>query len=149
MTGWHLHGEGDAAYIHRPAERCGITGCRPVVIIDVEDEAAAETLACAYWNADPVSSPWDALSTKVQRHLANYMQAALRSLSQPPRPTEPTGRYAVVVDSEGVEWLRSRDGFWCHTVTGEGLGLSGLSRWRMARWEDIAAPKVLSQGVES
>lgn len=109
---------------------------RPLVVIDPEDREQVERLAMALS---------DSYEDDFAPYEADHMQVALRSLIEPPKPEEPTGRYAVVVDREGVEWLRKDvEAMWCsQTAKTEGGLIDG--HWR--HYGDISAVRVLSEGV--
>jgi hypothetical protein len=114
-------------------------GPRPLVVIDPEDRKQVERLR-------------DLMDIEVIRqngapnplHVSpgmrgNALQAALRSLLEPPKPLEPTGLGAVVEDADGADWHRTAEGRW---IAGDGL------RCRAGGWGHIAAVKVLSDGVQ-
>lgn len=106
--------------------------CAPVVVIDPEDREQVERLVASLgalsfsvWGCGAVSA----------------MQAALREFAnpKPPKPEEPTGLGAVVVDALGGRWVRTDPGAvawteWDHPVT-------------RAAYRNIDAVKVLSPGV--
>ena len=130
MTGWHLHGEGDSAYVHRPAEPCHIAGCRPVVVLDPEDAETVEKTVKAYNGTGLVGT-----SNVVA------MQRALRSLIQPPRPTEPTGLAALIRDGNGTYWIRIQTDYsspWMRR---------GAKNFPLHKYADLADPvEVLGEG---
>lgn len=75
---------------------------RPLVVIDPEDREQVERLWRIWTNLAPD-----------HRLAQDCMQAALREFAhpKPPRPEEPTGLGAVVVDRDGSELVRvARDG---------------------------------------
>lgn len=98
---------------------------RPLVVIDAEDHEQVERFAKA-----------------LMMHTESA-QMALRSLVTPPKPVEPTGRYAVVVDAHGDEWLRAAVGHapWLQS------GYFTVANW--TNYDEITAVKVLSEGVPS
>lgn len=105
---------------------------RPLVVIDPEDAETVRRLADLM--------PWALHSEDTPR-----LQAALRELAdpKPPKPDEPTGIGAVVVDRDGVTWVRaSRRTTVNHWRCAD---VSGIGRKPYAR---IDAVEVLSEGVE-
>ena len=105
---------------------------RPLVVIDPGDREQVERLADAF---TAIEDP--PVNTAGQHRVAS-MQAALRSLIAPPRPEEPTGLGAVVVDDEGHTHVLSRS-----PAQHPWVGADG--KWR--EWRDIDAVRVLSEGV--
>jgi hypothetical protein len=100
----------------------------PVVVIDPEDDATLSRL-------------WRLLPDNIVS--IDQLQAALREFVNP-KPEEPTGRYAVVEDSDGQEWCRidvSNGYAW------QKLGQAGTERHRYDMYRNIDAVKVLSPGV--
>lgn len=61
------------------------------------------------------------------------------------RPDEPMGRYAVVLDDEGNEWLRMPSGMWHEQHTG--TRAEEYPEYRISHYEGVAAVRVLSEGV--
>jgi hypothetical protein len=113
---------------------------RPLVVIDPEDREAVQHLANLFGTQPDC--------------LANYgfdaMQAALREFANPapPKPEEPTGLGAVVVDSNDVTWV----------LAGRDLPTTTPDNWRafdgpcVGDWQPysrIDARRVLSEGVTS
>lgn len=103
---------------------------RPLVVIDPEDHEQVrnvlETFGHQYTHWTPELD-----------HNVTKFQAALRSLTAPPKPDEPTGLGAVVEDATGEHWIRAaRIKHGWHRPMGT---------W--AAYVDISAVKVLSQGV--
>ena len=121
-------------------EEHGAEPVRPLVVIDPEDREQVERLTQTYLR------DYDGVDTVAQVGEVDSMQAALRSLVAPPKPEEPTGRYAVVEDSEGIEWCRidSVIGAFCW----QRLGQPGRAETSYAKWSGINAVRVLSKGVE-
>ena len=115
---------------------------RPLVVIDPDSAEDCERLAKA-WSGLRYAE----LGDKPMRLNAYRAQAALREFATPtpPKPDEPQNRYAVVLDADDVEWVRSRDGFWAH-VRQEA---HGMTRWSTRSWDDITVTRVLSEGVTS
>lgn len=105
---------------------------RPLVVIDPEDAHQVGALADLFFQGKNFS-------------LESQM-AALRDFANPtpPKPDEPLGLGAVVEDADGTKWLR-HDSVAIHR------------RWlntddcdtRFRAWDEIAAVKVLSAGVQS
>lgn len=106
---------------------------RPLVVIDPEDRDQVEDICRRYVEA--YGGRWDGREKPV-----SDMQAALRSLVEPPKPEEPTGLGAVVEDADGIRYV-------LHGVPdGEGwCDPDGIGR----RWGSISAVRVLSEGVTS
>jgi hypothetical protein len=107
---------------------------RPLVVIDPEDREQVERLAEAVNAA--IASPERMTSLEV-------MQAALREFADPtpPKPDEPTGLGAVVVDESEVEWVHLGSGLWCYgTTDGPSHGFE---------WAHVHAVRVLSEGVQA
>jgi hypothetical protein len=73
---------------------------RPVVVIDPTDRAAMKRLAEAYI---AVSLRNDSITDRLTRALTEYANPT------PPKPEEPLGLGAVVVDDEGVAWVLADD----------------------------------------
>lgn len=104
-----------------------LTPLRPLVVIDPESAEDCERLG-RLWN----------------KHAR--VADALREFAdpKPPRPEEPTGLGAVVEDSKGVRWVRSREdkpgllgAVWENSA--------GLSH---SPWTGIDVVRVLSEGVQ-
>lgn len=110
---------------------------RRVLVVDPENRKQAERLQTALVAHTPRElrggdrNVWDA-------QFLDGTQAALRSLIEPPKPPEPTGLGAVVEDTEGADWHRTRDGRW---IAEDGL------RSRAAGYAAIDVVRVLSEGV--
>ena len=106
---------------------------RPLVVIDPENREQVERL-CAAMKANG----W----TGIDDEAPDDMQTALRSLLEPERPEEPKGKYAVVQDASGAEWVR---------CTNEGrsdwLRAGWFTSEEWTDWSEIRAVKVLSEGV--
>ena len=123
---------GDVASID--VERVSING-RPLVVIDPEDREQVERLARICHDLDGVEL--DNPEPMTTRGLA--MRQALRSLIAPPKPPEPTGLGAVVEDEDGEAWVRyARQ----HSTAPWVNGTTSVE------WEDIAAVRILSEGVD-
>lgn len=111
---------------------------RPLVVIDPEDKQATLRLAECYLSENPgVYAP----VTRV----ADRLQAALREFANPtpPKPVEPTGLGAVVVDDFGTTWTRVFEASSPEEFTSD-RWVSGHAR---SSYADIDAVKVLSEGV--
>lgn len=123
-----------------------VTDARPLVVIDPEDREQTARLAdlfCeARWchTAAGDSDECDPLTRSAMREaLAAFANPT------PPKPPEPTGLGAVVEDASGHRWVRA------------GLGVAGADAtpWQgvypgpveRRHWRDIAAVRVLSEGV--
>lgn len=68
------------------------------------------------------------------------MQAALREFANPtpPKPEEPTGEWAVVMDANGNVWTRMNDVHWS----------SAASPNNRQTWGELDVVRVLSEGVQ-
>lgn len=102
------------------------------VVLDPEDRQQMERLR------DALGAPTSPLGFGWQ-----WLQRVLRSLTVDPKPDEPTGLGAVVEDTEGDRWVR-----WTCDPDPE------IQPWTAADeggadhvWADLAAVKVLSEGV--
>lgn len=123
---------GSPAFIFATGGESQYADARPLVVIDPESIKQADRLAELYWSPSTIG--------KASR---DRMQAALRKFAEPtpPKPEEPTRLGAVVEDSKGHRWL----------VVGGPQRFS--DEWyspdlnTRARWADIDAVKVLSEGV--
>jgi hypothetical protein len=106
---------------------------RPLVVIDPEDDN------------DDVSRLWRLLPNRLVS--IDQLQDALREFADPtpPKPDEPMGKYAVVEDTDGVEWVRiDPAGFgW------QRLGDPSTEHNAYASWDGFDAVRVLSEGVPS
>ncbi len=100
-----------------------------LIVLDAEDREQVERLYDLFSDTDH-ESPVDG------------MQAALRSLLTPPKPEEPTGLGAVVVDEGGHVWVR------VHETYGDFLWRMEVPNTCAAKWADINAVRVLSEGVQ-
>lgn len=106
---------------------------RPLVIIDPEDHEQVRRINDAQ-NREyirrgvPVAADED----------VEVLQAALRSLIADPKPDEPLGLGAVVVDANGTRWIRTGD-----------CSLDWVTEFNTEThpWSKIAAVRVLSEGV--
>lgn len=99
---------------------------RPLVVIDPENREQVKRLTDAYLAQ---------FGFAFADHRTDAMQAALRSLITPPRPPEPMGLGAVVVNDQGREFVRMHDGWW------RGDEPCSLN------WAAVHAVRVLSEGV--
>ena len=113
----------------------GLSRARPLVVIDPEDREQVERLA------ERIGHLW-----RSENYVADVVQAALREFANPtpPKPEEPTGLGAVVEDSDGDLWT---------SVTNKGAS----DRWQpnnlrsdseRREWDDLAAVRVLSEGIQ-
>lgn len=114
---------------------------RPLVVIDPEDREQVEALAKGFHESDHIA-PWHDLHSETRSQIEDALQAALRDLADPkaPKPEEPTGLGAVVVDGDGARFVKM---------------ISDQSGWKRGEkvtheylaYENIDAVEVLSQGV--
>jgi hypothetical protein len=119
----------DMAGVSVPADQ--ITDARPLVVIDPEDREQVERLS-------------DALAEQRAAEAVAHsgVADALRSLTRPPKPEEPTGLGAVVEDAEGLRWVRKGN-----SSHGEDWTRQIGDAWTGGSWDRIAAVRVLSEGV--
>ena len=118
---------------------------RPLVVIDPEDREQVDRLAKAMHESDHIAS-WHDLHNETRSQIKDAMQAALRSLVEPPRPEEPTGHMAVIEDRKGDRWVNWRDPRrsghherpWVNTHDSEDA----------RDYADIDVVRVLSEGVQ-
>ena len=109
-----------------------VTDVRPLVVLDLADWNAAK-LCADLRDCGVIGGDW----------LADQIEAQTRT-----KPDEPTGRYAVVEDSESVEWMRREpDGMWFEQVTSRPNSLS-IPSFRVRHYADIDAVRILSDGVQ-
>lgn len=126
-----------------------VTPIRPLAVIDPEDREQVEALIAAYVRRGTALGY--SMPSRQDADRLDAMQAALREFAdpKPPKPDEPLGLGAVVVDSNDVTFVRagrlSPDGFHLHdcwrAVDGPIVG-----DWK--RWDRIDAVRVLSEGVQ-
>lgn len=105
---------------------------RPLVVIDPEDREQVERLSDLRKRIDH--------SGENLMHWED-MQAALREFADPtpPKPDEPQGLGAVVVDESEVEYIHLGAGLWVYgTTDGPSCGYE---------WPHVHAVRVLSEGV--
>jgi hypothetical protein len=115
---------------------------RPLVVLDPENRGQIEHFHRVLF--DSHDGDRDSLGY-------SHTQAALRSLAER-KPQEPTGRYAVVVDSAGDEWIRdglTKD----HACTGVWWSATRAKSahpdsWR-ADWDAIPVVEVVFEGVSA
>ena len=114
---------------------CDHYKCPAVVVVDPEDREQVGRLTALFFGLNCASSID-----------ADAMQAALRTLASPPdpKPEEPLGLGAVVEDDEGIQWVRL-----IHDHHGPHPWKPYGSRDKRYAYADIAAVKVLSEGVTS
>lgn len=109
-----------------------VNDVRRLAVVDPEDRVQVDSLVHLF-----ESARGDSLFMSDNDHL----QAALREFANPtpPKPAEPTGKYAEVEDARGWLYFRDPNGMWrlADNVT--------MPR----RWSDIDAVGVLSEGVPS
>lgn len=116
---------------------------RPLVVIDPEDREQVEAL-CRCIADTGVAWDWERRSIANRERAVEGVAVALRTLANPvTKPEEPTGLGAVVEDADGEQWVRwSRDVDMKHAPWTRAEG--GCDD---AAYKDIAAVKVLSEGV--
>lgn len=123
--GWHC--------IHGPCDN--VTDVRPLVVLDAEDREQVEDVFRLMLRTLPKIAP-------THRDYADALQAALRSLIEPPKPPEPMGLGAVVEDGAGRQWVRTeRDAG--ERVWEKPWLYNGLRK----HWQIVDAVRILSEGV--
>lgn len=143
---YHRH-EGGRDVHHDSEEWCGQTDRVPVVVIDPGDRTSVTELLRSYW----ARGDGDGGDLDQYPHFVDRFQAALSEWADPPAIEEPTNRWAVVEDAEGVQWVRVCE----HT--------NDCNSWRKAElydisagddmgqnrrhWPDVRAVRILSEGV--
>jgi hypothetical protein len=110
-----------------------VTSFRPLVVLDLPDPAVTLTALRA-----EIAGMAHGPIRRALEGLANQIGAQTR----PPRPPEPTGWGAVVVDGQGRRWrLGQSAGDRCWWGQGHKVGV--------ARWSDIPGPvRVLWDGTD-
>lgn len=118
---------------------------RPLAVIDYEDAEAVERLAealyvCGLTVDGAQINPTLGVEAGFKAGMYDRVAEALREFAQPtpPKPEEPLGLGAVVEDADGRKWLRYPGMF------SEPWSSPDLPSFK---WSDIAAVKVLSEGL--
>ena len=115
------------------------------VMVDPESREHAERFARGYLEVHAYSTtPWEKRDPESRDRIIRAVQAGFRAVANPPKPPEPTGLGAVVEDARGDFWVytglrNAKDGetrLWFHGSL-------------PADYADIAAVKVLSEGIQS
>ena len=116
-----------------------VTAVRPLLVIDPEDREQVERLISGVRRARVLQ---DRDTQMADDGFDRALTAALREFANPtpPRPDEPMGLGAVVESARGNLYVRAGDGWLPSTVL-------GMFR-NPIDWNDIAAVKVLSEGVQ-
>ncbi len=114
--------------------RAYVKDVRLLVVIDPEDREQVGRVLAHYWHSD------DPYSESNYPQYLTDLQAALRSLVEPPRPPEPTGLGAVVEDERGERWVRRDES--CRPVWVNATGASFP-----VAYTSIKAVRILSEGV--
>ena len=136
--GWRWQRAEGFAFDHFDADP-GTTP-RPLVVIDPEDREQVERLARLLW-------PHYSKSESARLAKADITQAALRSLVAAPKPPEPQGLGAVVIDERGVRWVKTESAKGMRNSWQASLHPAEPDTVRCAAYADIAAVRVLSEGV--
>jgi hypothetical protein len=107
---------------------------RPLVVIDAEDAEQVERLLESLRGMSFAAHACGAFTC---------LRAALREFANPtpPKPDEPTGLGAVVETANGYRWLHA----YCDAGRKQWIDKEG----RIKDYEEIAAVRVLSEGVPS
>lgn len=118
----------------------GYTSARPLVVIDPEDREQVERLRASLERMS--FSPWACGA-------ATCLTTALREFANPtpPKPDEPTGLGAVVEDAKGYRFVRGYEDEGTHPWHIIDPAANHTFAWW--KWSDIAAVRVLSEGVPS
>jgi hypothetical protein len=112
-----------------------ISEARPLVVIDPEDDEQVGRLLKVWYEIDATIHYSD------ERIIAT--REALREFADPTptEPDEPTKCYAIVIDHDGAEWVRIAAG------SGYGRVWARLGGNELAKWAELCAVRVLSEGV--
>jgi hypothetical protein len=124
--GWALAADPDTYWLDRNGD---VTEVRPLVLLDLDDYS---------WLPNRLRIDGDRVAGETGRKmhlLADQIDAQIC----PPKPAEPTGLGAVVEDAEGRRWVFTGDR--------DAVGSWWLCADDPSRWPDIAAVRVLSEGV--
>lgn len=129
--GWHSAWPVAYTYVHDDSD---VTDIRPLVVLDLDGIGSPrQVVNTLRWT--------DSVPVATMGAIADQIEAQTR----PPKPAEPTGLGAVVVDS--------KHGLLVRTVAGSSV-LDTSRPWRAPygsyySWADIDVEKVLSEGVVS
>lgn len=110
------------------------TSHRPLLVINPEDREQVARLEAIYDKALREAAKYDGTE--------DVLQAALREFAADPKPEEPTGLGAVVLDSDGNQWVRVPDPAhpWVRAHREEGAYTHRTS------WPCVDAVEVLAAG---
>lgn len=108
-----------------------VTDVRPLVVLDLDDPRVVWAYLCS-------AAAESALSVRV-RNTCKVIADQIEAQTRPAIP-EPQGRYAVVVDADGEEWVRWSDEWWMRYTDGD-------EGWAHREWSELAPVRVLSEGV--
>lgn len=130
-----------------------VTDHRPLLVIDPRDRDQLEAVITALGKASLACM--DGLSCQSLTCVADMVRDALLSLIPPalvpaPKVDEPAGRYAVVLDRAGEEWIRDgleRDGCCAGTWWNVDRALQASPDMWRADWADVDAVEVLFAGL--
>jgi len=113
---------------------------RPLVVIDPENREQVVGMCRRY--VETYSGPGTSFDPDgANRRAVECMQAALRSLIDPPKLEEPTGLGAVVTDVAGTRWIITGG------PTQPGFEWYSPDLNSRTSWDLISAVKVLNEGV--
>lgn len=132
---WADYRRDSRGFVGSPDSKNHSSSAVPVLVLDPENAEQMEALASALpaeWNLDQDEMTW--------HESVDQVRAAVRSLLAPPKPEEPTGLGAVVEDARGSLWV-----LYTHPDSTAPWVCEGSS----CDYEDIAAVRVLSEGVTS
>lgn len=115
---------------------------RPLVVIDPEDREQVDRLVEIMVGLSEGTFP-----VRLQEALRDFANP------KPPKPDEPTGVASLVEDADGAIWARQCSGAreidmshpWIRVSNGRSAG----SEDRERSWRDVAAVRVLSEGVST
>lgn len=112
---------------------------RELVVLDPMNSDTAPAVIKALINAttDP------AIKAYLPEMPFSTVLAALNSLAKQSKPVEPSGKYPVVKDREGAEWVRRDETLWVLIKPSLGNSTAGQLR----RYEHIDAEEVIFEGV--
>lgn len=109
-----------------------VTDVRPLVTLDLSLGAVRPEQVAGY-AVEVLRTP--------RHQWADHIADQIEAQTRPPKPEEPTGRYAVVEDDRAREWVLADP-----ATTPTPWKCLTLDRW--AAWDEITAVRVLSEGVQ-
>lgn len=93
---------------------------RSLVVIDPEDDDQCRRLAHLV-SREIDEIPIEHTDVAFETEMTMAGRRALAALVVPPKPDEPTGMFAQILDAEGLRWVRLHGGSWqCENGTQAG-----------------------------